>query len=73
MEWQILAAVYIAIGVGVFAWYIRNNEALNSDQKIRSGKIMILFPELCLFWPIALVCEIKKRQTVKQDTNNHSN
>jgi hypothetical protein len=64
MEGLILAALYVAVGIGVFAWYIRSNEAMNSDQKSRSGKILILFPELCLFWPIALISEIKRRQKV---------
>lgn len=61
MEWLILAAAYVAIGMGVFAWHIRGNETMDSDQKKRSAKMPILFPELCLFWPVAVFMEIKRR------------
>jgi len=71
MEWLILAVVYLAIGVGVFAWHIRGNETIDSDQKKRSAKILILFPELCLFWPVALFTEIKRRRAVSQVGNNN--
>ena len=72
MELLVLAVVYVAIGIGVFAWYIRGNKTINSDQKKRSGKILILFPELCLFWPIALISEIKRRKEVSHVVDNHS-
>ena len=71
MEWLILTVVYLAIGVGVFAWHIRRNEMIDSDQKKRSAKILILFPELCLFWPFALFIEIKRRRAASQIANNH--
>jgi hypothetical protein len=73
MEWSILAVVYLVSGMAVFAWYIRGNETINSDHKKRSAKILILFPELCLFWPVALFSEIKRRKAVSQVTNKHSN
>ena len=72
MEWLVLAVVYVAVGIGVFAWYIHGNEAINSDQKKRSAKMLILFPELCLFWPVALFTKIKRRREVSQATGNHS-
>ncbi len=72
MEWIILAVVYLTIGVGVFVWNIRGNDTTNSDQKKRSAKILILFPELSLFWPVALFTEIKRRREVSQAANNHS-
>ena len=70
MEWVILA-VYSAIGIGVFIWYIRGNETINSDQKKRSMKILVLLPEVCLFWPVALFFEIKRRRAIGQVANNH--
>jgi hypothetical protein len=73
MEWSILAVVYLVIGMAVFAWYIRGNETIRSDHKKRSAKMLILFPELCLFWPVALFSEIKRRKAVGQVTDNHSN
>jgi len=72
MEWTILAVVYMAIGVGVFAWCIRGNDMIGSDQKKRSTTMLILFPQLCLFWPFALISEIKRRRAANQATNNHS-
>ena len=71
MEWIILAVVYFAIGVGVFVWYIRGNETIDSDQKKRSMKILVLLPELCLFWPVALFFELKRRRAIGQVANNH--
>ena len=71
MEWIILAVVYFAIGVGVFVWYIRGNEPIDSDQKKRSMKILVLLPELCLFWPVALFFELKRRRAIGQVANNH--
>ena len=72
MEWLVLAVVYVVIGIGVFAWYIHGNETIKSDQKKRSATMLILFPELCLFWPVALFTEIKRRREVSQATGNHS-
>lgn len=72
MEWLILAVVYVVIGIGVFAWYIRGNEAISSGEKRRSAKMLVLFPELCLFWPVALFTEIKRRREVSQPASNHS-
>jgi len=71
MEWLISAVVYVSIGIGVFVWYIRGNETINSDQKKRSMKILVLLPELCLFWPVALFFELKRRRATGQVANNH--
>ena len=72
MEWLILAALYAAVGIGVFVWYIRGNEMTNSDQKKRSTKILVLLPELCLFWPVALLFELKRRRAIGRVSDNHS-
>ena len=71
MEWIILAVVYLAIGAGVFVWYIRGNETIDSDQKKRSMRTLVLLPELFLFWPVALFMEIKRRKATGQVANNH--
>ena len=71
MKWIILALVYLAIGVGVFVWYICSSETIGSDQKRRSMKILVLFPELCLFWPVALFFELKRRKEIRQVAKNH--
>jgi hypothetical protein len=71
MEWLILAVVYVSIGIGVFVWYIRGNETIDSDQKKRSLKILVLLPELCLFWPVALFFGLKRRRAICQVANNH--
>jgi len=71
MKWLILAVVYVSIGIGVFVWYIRGNETIDSDQKKRSMKILVLLPELCLFWPVALLLELKRRRAIGQVANNH--
>ena len=71
MEWLILAVVYVSIGIGVFVWYIRGNETIDSDQKERSMKILVLLPELCLFWPVTLFFELKRRRATGQVANNH--
>jgi hypothetical protein len=72
MEWLILAVVYVSIGIGVFVWYIRGNETIDSDQKKRSMKILVLLPELCLFWPIALFFELKRRKAIGHVANNYA-
>jgi dipeptide/tripeptide permease len=72
MEWLILATAYVLIGIAVFAWYIRGNETIHSDQKRRTVKMLILCPELCLFWPVALFTELKKRRAVSRATSTHS-
>ncbi len=71
MEWLILAVVYVSIGIGVFVWYICGNETIDSDQKKRSMKILVLLPELCLFWPVALLFELKRRRAIGKVANNH--
>jgi hypothetical protein len=58
MAWFILAAVYLVIGLGVFAWGVRGRETTRK----RSAKTLALFPELCLFWPLALIVRIKRRK-----------
>jgi len=70
MEWIILA-VYFAIGIGVFAWYIHSNKKIDSDQKKRSARILIIFPGLCLFWPIVLFIKILLRRAVRGIANNY--
>jgi hypothetical protein len=72
MEWTILVVIYVAIGIGVFAWCIRGNDVIGPNQKKRSTSMLMLFPELCLFWPFALISEIKRRRAASQVTNNHS-
>lgn len=72
MDVLVFVAVYCAIGVGVFAWTIRSCEMMSSYQKKRSAKMFILFPELCLFWPVALLSEIKRRRAASQVVDNHS-
>ncbi len=62
MAWFILAAAYLVIGVGVFAWCVRGDETTDSDRKRRSARVLVLFPELCLFWPIALFMKIKRKR-----------
>jgi hypothetical protein len=71
MEWIVLAVAYLVIGVGVVAWSVHSNKMLDPDQKKRSAKVMILFPELCLFWPVALFLKIKRRRASGQIANNH--
>ena len=62
MAWLILGAAYVAIGIGVFAWCVRGDEKVDSDRKRRSARVLVLFPELCLFWPVALFMEIKRKK-----------
>ena len=71
MEWFVLMVVYIVIGIAVFAWTVRGNQTLHADQKRRSARMLILFPELCLFWPVALLTEIKRRKAASQAASNH--
>ncbi len=71
MEWLILAVVYVSIGIGVSVWYIRGKRTIASDQKQRSMKILVLLPELCLFWPVALFFELKCRRATGQVANTH--
>ncbi len=71
MEW-LIAIAYLSIGIAVFVWYIRGNETINSDQKRRSLKVLILCPELCLFWPVALFTEIKRRRAVSQAASHRA-
>ncbi len=37
-----------------------------TDQRKRSAKVLVLFPELCLFWPVALVLEVRRKKTAKK-------
>jgi len=62
MAWLILGAVYVAIGIGVFAWCVRGDKMIDSDQKKRSARVLVLFPELCLFWPVALFMKVKRKK-----------
>ena len=59
MAWFILAAAYLLIGLGVFAWGIRRRE---TTQTKRSTRTLTLFPELCLFWPLALIIKIRHKK-----------
>ena len=60
MAWLILAAAYAAIGLAVFAWWFPRHAAMDSDRKKHAAMTLVLFPELCLFWPLALFLEIKR-------------
>lgn len=70
MAWLILAAAYLAIGLGVFVWCIRGNTAIDPDQKNRSARTLVLFPELCLFWPLALFLQIKRNRNANKLANH---
>jgi len=59
MAWFILAAAYLLIGLGVFAWGVRGRDM---TQKKCSTRTLTLFPELCLFWPLALIIKIKHKK-----------
>jgi len=68
MGWLISAivsfiVVYNVIGGSVFAWYIHSNDSTYSAVKKSSAKILILFFRISLFWPIALVIELKRRRS----------
>lgn len=69
MAWLILAAAYLAAGLGVLAWCIRSNAAIDADQKKRSARTLVLFPELCLLWPLALFLEIKRNKKPNHPAN----
>ena len=69
MTWLILAAAYLVIGVGVFAWQIRDDGTIDSDQKKRSEKVLVLFPELCLFWPVVVFMKIKQKKQTSPAAN----
>jgi hypothetical protein len=62
MAWFILAAAYLAIGIGAFAWCGRGDKTTDSDQKKRSARVLVLFPELCLFWPVVVFMTIKRKK-----------
>jgi len=66
MGWFILAAVYLLVGLGVFAWGIRGHE---TSQKKRSARTLALFPELCLFWPLALMVQINRKEKADQNAD----
>ena len=70
MAWLILAAAYLVIGIGVFAWCNRSDDTTDSDQKKRSGRVLVLFPELCLFWPVALFMKIKGKEEASTVANH---
>jgi hypothetical protein len=70
MAWLILAAAYLVIGVGVFAWGLRGDRTIDPDQKKRSATVLVLFPELCLFWPVALFMEIKRKRQATAFANH---
>lgn len=70
MAWLILVAAYATIGLTVFAWYIRRNSAIDSDRKKHAALTLVLFPELCLFWPLALFLEIKRTPKANHPPNH---
>ena len=70
MEWITLAVAYLAMGMGGFAWRIRGNVVADSGQKKRSKRVLLIFPELCLFWPVALFMGMNRRRQVDKVTNN---
>jgi len=70
MAWLILAAAYLVIGVGVFAWQVRGDRTIDSDQKKRSSKVLLLFPELCLFWPVVILMKIKRKEQANTPANH---
>ena len=73
MEWIIFTVVYLAIGIGVFVWFIRDNDTIASDQKKRSAKtLLIIFSGLCLFWPVVLFIEIKLTKAVRKIANSNN-
>lgn len=68
MDWFVWLLAYLVPGIGVFVWSIRKNELYDTHQKKRAAKILILFPHLCLFWPVALIAEInRQRKQSEQD------
>lgn len=62
MGWVVLAAAYLVVGIGVFAWCNHSDGTTDSDQKKRSARVFALVPELCLFWPIVLFMKLKRRK-----------
>lgn len=69
MTWLILAAAYLVIGVGVLAWHVRGDGTIDSDQKKRSEKVLVLLPELCLFWPVVVFMKIKRKKQASPAAN----
>ena len=67
MAWYILAAAYLLIGLGVFAWDVRGR---HMTQKKRSARALALLPELCLFWPLVLFAKIRDKQKADQSTGD---
>ena len=70
MAWLILAAAYLVIGVGVFAWHLRGDQTIDSDQKKRSERALLLFPELCLFWPLVVLMKIRRNKEASPAANH---
>ena len=71
MGWIMAAVGYVVVGLGVWVWCVRGDENQDLDQRKRSANALVLFPELCLFWPVALMLEVRRKRTVKkagQDT-----
>lgn len=66
MGWVTLAVAYVVVGLGVYVWCVRGNATQDPDQKKRSAKVLVLFPELCLLWPVALLLEVRRKRTVKK-------
>ena len=70
MAWLILAAAYLVIGIGVFAWQVRGDGTIDSDQKKRSSKVLVVLPELCLFWPVVVFMKIKRKKQASPVANH---
>lgn len=70
MAWLIPAAAYLVIGVGVFAWQARGDKTIDSDQKKHSERALLLFPELCLFWPVVVLMKIKRKKQASPAANH---
>ena len=70
MAWLILVVAYLVIGVGVLAWHVRGDRTIDSDQKKHSEKVLVLFPELCLFWPVVIFMKIKRKKQASPAANH---
>ena len=66
MEWTVACVAYLAIGIAVLVWYIRVNPSIDAYEKKQRLKTLVLIPEVCLFWPIALFMGIKARRIGRQ-------
>ena len=69
MAWFILAAAYLLVGLGVFAWDIRGRE---TSRKKHSARTLALFPELCLFWPVVLIVKTKGKKDAASNASSNT-